>query len=264
MPTSRTINNKALTSNITLTAADIGALPTVIPSAIASATAGITIADHSTTTITGVQSSTTSVTGVQATTTTASYVKSGGNGTAPSLGTAFSIPNVTSAADITVPIKNTSATTVPIKNTSATTVPIKDTAATTVPIKGATVTIPNVTSTGSATYAQGAFNGGSLTMTMGTGANAETLYINFASATHSPDTLTYTPPAFGDSFTITGVQSSTTSVIGVQSSTTSVTGVQANTTTVTGVQASTTTASKVTLGTAFSVPNGTSVGSASN
>lgn len=70
----------------------------------------------------GVQSSTTSVTGVQSTTTTASHVKSGGNGTAPTLGTAFSIPNVTGASDVTVPIKNTSATTVPIKDSSSTTV----------------------------------------------------------------------------------------------------------------------------------------------
>lgn len=46
---------------------------------------GITIADHGTSTIYGVSSSTT----------TASHVKSGGNGSAPSLGTAFSVPNVT-------------------------------------------------------------------------------------------------------------------------------------------------------------------------
>ena len=53
-----------------------------------------------------------SIIGVQSTTTTASHVKSGGNGSAPTLGTAISIPNVTGVADVTVPIKNTSATTV--------------------------------------------------------------------------------------------------------------------------------------------------------
>ena len=146
-----------------------------------SATAAISIADHSTTTIYGVSSSTTSVRGVQSSTTTASKVTlgdnfsvpnitavgsgsftqgtfNGGSGsasltftmdttdtkklkisfshthtpathgtdthvhTAPTLGTAFSIPNVTSASDVIVPIKNTSTTTVPIKNTSSTTV----------------------------------------------------------------------------------------------------------------------------------------------
>ena len=52
-----------------------------------------------------------SVTGVSGST-TASHVKSGGNGTAPTLGTAISVPNVTAATDVTVPIKNTSATAV--------------------------------------------------------------------------------------------------------------------------------------------------------
>ena len=82
--------------------------------------------------IIGVQSNTTSVRGVSGSTTvygveaastvTASHVKSGGNGTVPTLGTVISIPNVTEVLDVTVPIKNASATTVPIKNTSATVV----------------------------------------------------------------------------------------------------------------------------------------------
>lgn len=77
-----------------------------------------------TTSVTGVSGST-SVTGVQTgtnSTLTASHVKSGSNGTAPTLGTAISIPNVTGATDVTVPIKNADATVVPIKNTSATTI----------------------------------------------------------------------------------------------------------------------------------------------
>jgi len=56
----------------------LGSMPT--------AATGITVSDHSTTTITGVQSSTTSVTGVQATTTTASKITT----------TTVTIPNVTS------------------------------------------------------------------------------------------------------------------------------------------------------------------------
>lgn len=52
-----------------------------------------------------------SITGVSGST-TASHVKSGGNGSAPTLGTAISVPNVTGASDVTVPIKNASSTTV--------------------------------------------------------------------------------------------------------------------------------------------------------
>lgn len=78
----------------------------------------------------GVSSSTTSVTGVQSSTTTASKA-SGSNGTAPTLGDP--IP-VVSASNITVPIKNTSAT-----------------------------SIPNVTAVGSGSFTQGTFTGGSFT-----------------------------------------------------------------------------------------------------
>ena len=68
----------------------------------------------STTSVTGVQSSTTSVTGVSGSTTVRG-VKTGDNSTTTAskvtLGTAKSIPNVTSATDVTVPIKNTSSST---------------------------------------------------------------------------------------------------------------------------------------------------------
>lgn len=177
-----------------------------IPSSTMSATTGISIADHPTASIYGVGSSTVSVTGVQSSTTTASKV---------TLGTAISVPNVTAATDVTVPIKNTSATTVPIKNTSAT-------------------TIPNVTAVGSGSYTQGSFSGGSLTMAMDT-TDTKKLKITFTPATHGSDSHTHIPPTLGTDISIIGVQSSTTSV--------------------TGVQSSTTTASKVTLGTAISVPN---------
>lgn len=80
-----------------------------IPAATGSSTTGVTIADHSTTTIYGVSSSTTSVTGVSGSTsvygvksgdnsTTTASKASGANGTAPSWTfEEVSIPNVTAA-----------------------------------------------------------------------------------------------------------------------------------------------------------------------
>lgn len=253
----------------------------VIPSgdetATQSATTGISIASHGTGTITGVQSSTTSVRGVKTGTdslATASHVKSGGNGTAPTLGTAisligvqssttsvrgvktgtnstttaskvtlgtaFSIPNP-SATDVTVPIRADADITVPVAASAATTVPIKATSATTVPIRNISATaIPNVTAVGS--------GDASLTFAMDT-TDTKKLKITFSH--------THIPPTLGTAISLFGVQANTTSVIGVQSSTTSVTGVSGSTT-VRGVKTgtnSTTTASKVSFGTAFSVPN---------
>lgn len=261
------------------------------PTETEESTTGISIGNHATGTVIGVQSSTTSVIGVQSGTTTASKV---------TLGTALSIPNVTGASDVTVPKAATSATTVPIKNTtatsipnvtnvgsasnwvfenitvpikasSATTVPIAASSATTVPIKDASATtIPNVTDAGSGSA--------SLTFTMDS-TDTKKLIISFSH--------THTPPTIGTPISVTGVQSTTTSVTGVNGST-SVTGVQSSTTTAShvksggngtaptlgtaisiyGVQSSTTsvtgvsgstTASKVTLGTAIDVPNVTNV-----
>lgn len=85
-------------------------IPTV-PTGTNSATTGISISDHSTSSIYGVSSSTTSVYGVSSSTTTASKV---------TLGTAKSIPNVTGSSDVTVPVKNADATTVPVAANSAT------------------------------------------------------------------------------------------------------------------------------------------------
>ena len=87
-------------------------IPTV-PSSTGSGTTGISIADHSTTTIYGVSSSTTSVTGVDGSTsiygvksgtnstTTASHVVSGGNGSAPTLGTAITVRGVKTGTNST-------------------------------------------------------------------------------------------------------------------------------------------------------------------
>lgn len=248
-----------------------------IPANTGNSTTGISIAAHGTGTVIGVQSTTTSVRGVKTgnnSLATASHVKSGGNGTAPTLGTAisligvqssttsvrgvktgtnstttaskvtlgtaFSIPNP-SATDVTVPIRADADVTVPVAASAATTVPIKATSATTVPIRNISATaIPNVTAVGS--------GDASLTFAMDT-TDTKKLKITFSH--------THIPPTLGTAISLFGVQANTTSVIGVQSSTTSVTGVSGSTT-VRGVKTgtnSTTTASKVSFGTAFSVPN---------
>jgi len=149
--------------------------------ATASATTGISIAAHGTTNIYGVQSSTT----------TASKV---------TLGTPFSVPNVTNVSDVTVPIKNTSATSIPnVTGVSDVTVPIKNTSAT---------SIPNVTAVGSGSFSATVTNG-------------------VLSFSH-----THTAPTLGDAISVTGVQSSTTTASKVTLGTAiSLTGVQATTTT---------------------------------
>ena len=145
--------NRTITlPNKTGTVALTSDIPT-IPSSTGSATTGVTIADHSSTTIYGVQSSTTSVTGVSGSTTASKVtigssstdygITAAGSGsatltfimdttdtkklkvtfshthTAPTLGS--KVPTV-SASDVTVPKAASSATTVPIKNASTTTV----------------------------------------------------------------------------------------------------------------------------------------------
>ena len=191
---------------------------------------GISISDHSTSSIYGVQSTTTSVTGVQSSTTTASKV---------TLGTNISVPNVTGSSDVTVPIRDDSDVTVPIAASSTTTVPIKNASATTIPTAASSATSCDDITAWDA-------GSGSLTFTMDT-TDTKKLVISHS---HTAPSLSYT------SRSITGVSGST-SIYGVQSSTTSVTGVSGSTS-VRGVKtgtSSTTTASKVTLGTAISVPN---------
>lgn len=126
-----------------------------------SSTTGITVSDHSTTTIYGVGSTTTSVYGVKSgtnSTTTASKA-SGANGTAPTLGTAFSVPNVTAAGSGSftqgsfdggsfTPSVDTSTHTLSFAFTPAT--HGADSHTHTAPTLGTKFTIPNVTSAGSA------------------------------------------------------------------------------------------------------------------
>lgn len=165
------------TGDVVLDASDVGALPDT--TTVASSTTGISVADHSTGTITGVQSSTT----------TASKV---------TLGTAISVPNVTNAGsasnwvfeDITVPIKDASAT-----------------------------SIPNVTAAGSGSFTQGSFSGGSLSITNDTtsDANHHILTFAFTPATHGTDTHVHTAPTLGTAISVIGVQSSTTTASHVKS-----------------------------------------------
>ena len=127
-------------------------------------------------------------------------------------------------------------------------------------VSGSTTVRGVKTGTGSTTTASHVASGSNGTApTLGT---AISIY-GVKSGTNSTTTASHvssgangTAPTLGDPISIIGVQSSTTSVIGVNGST-SVYGVKSGTN-------STTTASKVTLGTAISVPNITSVGSASN
>ena len=225
----RTITLPNKTGTVALTS-DIPAVPTVT----GNSTTGITIANHNTTTITGVSGST-----------TASKV---------TLGTAFTVPNITgvgtastwSFTDITIPIRADSDVTVPKAATSATTVPIAAANPTTVPIKNqSSTTIPTVSSNSDATLSF-AIDG------------LDNLQLNISWS------ATPTRTVFGASTSIYGVQSTTTSVTGVDGSTT-VVGVSGSTT-VRGVKTgtnSTTIASKAsganstvpTLGTAFVIPN---------
>lgn len=206
----------AITKN-TITSV-LGSMPT--------AATGITVSDHSTTTITGVQSSTTSVTGVQATTTTASKITT----------TTVTIPNVTSAGtasnwvfeDITVPIKDTAKTVTGVTAAGSGSftqgsfsggsfVQGTDSFTTNVPTKidtskfnggsyshsgfsGGSFT-QGTFNGGSGSFTQGSFSGGSLTMTIDE-TDTKKLNIVFIAATHGADSHTHTAATHGnDSFT---------------------------------------------------------------
>lgn len=122
-----------------------------IPSVTQSATTGISIDNHATGTVTGVQS----------TTTTASKV---------TLGTAFSVPNVTSAGSASTwtfeekSIPNvTSAGSASTWTFEEKTIPNVTSAGSASTWTFEEKTIPNVTAAGSGSYTQGSFSGGSFT-----------------------------------------------------------------------------------------------------
>lgn len=217
---------------------------------------GISIADHGTASIYGVGSSTTSVTGVSGSV-TGSHVKSGGNGTAPTLGTAFTVPNVTargsgaftqgsfSGGSFTQGTDSFTANTPTAINTSK--------------FSGGSFT-RGTFSGGSGSFTQGAFSGGSGSFSATVSNHVMTFSHSHTAATHGSDSHTHTAATHAaDSFTAASLQSGFYTA-GTAASFTQ--GTDSFTPATHGADSHTHTAP--TLGTAFTIPNVTSAGSASN
>ena len=129
--TTRYLSASASNGSVSADSTDVVTVLTSLGTpATASAASSVTPTTNvlETNTVYGVQSSTTSVTGVQSTTTTASKATVASSTDNSDFLKNISVSNETltfgassiTFADVTVPIKNASATTVPIKNTSAT------------------------------------------------------------------------------------------------------------------------------------------------
>ena len=222
-----------------------------IPSATQSATTGISIAAHGTGTITGVQS----------TTTTASKV---------TLGTAFSVPNVTSAGSASTwtfeekSIPNvTSAGSASTWTFEEKSIPNVTSAGSASTWTFEEKTIPNVTAAGSGSYTQGSFSGGSLTMTMDA-TDTKKLNITFTAATHGADSHTHIAPTIGTAIKVqskSGGANGTAPTLGtaikVQSKSGGANGSAPTLGTAIKVQSKSGggNGSAPTLGTAFSIPN---------
>jgi hypothetical protein len=273
-----------------------------IPTSTQSATTGISIANHSSASIYGVKEDTTSVTGVQSTTTTASHVKSGGNGTAPTLGTAFSVPNVTAAGsgsftqgeDEFTPNVPTAIDTTKFSGGSFTRGTFSggsftqgtDSFTTNVPTKIDTTKFSggsySHTGFSGGSFTRGSFSGGSLSMAID-GTDSKQLNISFTAATHGNDSFTaasygtdsFTAAKLNTGFYTVGTAASftqgTDSFTPASHANDSFTAAKLNTGFYTaGTAASFTqgvdshTHTPPTLGTKFTIPNVTSAGSASN
>ena len=220
-------------------------------SATQSATTGISIAAHGTGTVTGVQS----------TTTTASKV---------TLGTAFSVPNVTSAGSASTwtfeekSIPNvTSAGSASTWTFEEKSIPNVTSAGSASTWTFEEKTIPNVTAAGSGSYTQGSFSGGSLTMAMDA-TDTKKLNITFTAATHGADSHTHTAPTIGTAIKVqskSGGANGTAPTLGtaikVQSKSGGANGSAPTLGTAIKVQSKSGGAngSAPTLGTAFSIPN---------
>ena len=209
-------------------------------------TTGISIANHGTSSITGVSGS---VTG--------SHVKSGGNGTAPTLGTAFTVPNVTakgsgsftqgafSGGSFTQGTDSFTANTPTVINTSK--------------FSGGSFT-RGTFSGGSGSFTSGAFSGGSGSFSATVSNHVMSFSHTHTAATHAADSHTHTAATHAaDSFTAASLQSGFYTA-GTAASFTQ--GTDSFTPATHGTDSHTHTAP--TLGTAFTIPNVTSVGSASN
>ena len=255
-------------------------IPTV-PSSTGSATTGVSIADHSSTSIYGVSSSTTSVTGVSGSTsvygvksgtnsTTTASKASGANGTAPTLGTAISIYGVKSGTNSTTTashVKSGGNGTAPTLGTAISLIGVQSTTTTASKVTvGSHSTDYGVKSAGSGSFTQGTFNGGSgsasLTFTMDT-TDTKKLVISFSHthtpATHGADSHTHTAPTLGSK--VPTVSASDVTVPIKNASATSIPNVTS------AGSASTWVFENVTVpiraDSATSIPNVTSVGSAS-
>lgn len=198
-----------------------------VPKITGSSIAGISIANHSSSSIYGVQSTTTSVIGVQSDTTTASKV---------TLGTAISVPNVTSAG---------SASTWAFEEVSIPNVTSAGSASTwTFEEK----TIPNVTAAGSGSYTQGAFDGGSGSFSATVSNHVLSFSHTHIAATHGADSHTHTAPTIGTAIKVqskSGGSNGTAPTLGIAIK------VQSKKSGANG--------SAPTLGTAISIPNVTGV-----
>ena len=255
-------------------------IPTV-PSTTGSATTGVSIADHSSTSIYGVSSSTTSVTGVSGSTsvygvksgtnsTTTASKASGANGTAPTLGTAISIYGVKSGTNSTTTashVKSGGNGTAPTLGTAISLIGVQSTTTTASKVTvGSHSTDYGVKSAGSGSFTQGTFSGGSgsasLTFTMDT-TDTKKLIISFSHthtpATHGADSHTHTAPTLGSK--VPTVSASDVTVPIKNASATSIPNVTS------AGSASTWVFEDVTVpiraDSATSIPNVTSVGSAS-
>lgn len=236
----RTITLPNKTGTVALTT-DI---PTVPTSAV-NATTGISVADHTTTTIIGVQSSTT----------TASKA-SGGNGSVPTLGTAFTVPNVTAKGSGSFTQGSFSGGSFTQGTDSFTT---------------NTPTVINTSKFSGGSFTRGTFSGGSGSFTSGTfsggsgsfSATVSNHVLSFShthtAATHGADSHTHTAATHAaDSFTAASFQS------GFYTAGTAASFTQGEDSFTPATHGSDTHVHTApTLGTAFTIPNVTSVGSAS-
>ena len=217
-----------------------------VPTSAASHATGISIANHGTSSITGVSGS---VTG--------SHVKSGGNGTAPTLGTAFTVPNVTAkgsgsftsgaffGGSFTQGTDSFTANTPTVINTSK--------------FSGGSFT-RGTFSGGSGSFTSGAFSGGSGSFSATVSNHVMSFSHTHTAATHAADSHTHTAATHAaDSFTAASLQS------GFYTAGTAASFTQGTDSFSPATHAADShTHTAPTLGTAFTIPNVTSVGSASN
>ena len=230
--------NASFTNNAqmnTINGVEVGESPkftdTTYSQAVSNET-GISIANHTTTSIYGVGSSTTSVTGVSGSV-TGSHVKSGGNGTAPTLGDAFTVPNVTAAGSGSFASGAFFGGSFTQGTDSFT---------------ANTPTVINTSKFSGGSFSRGAFGGGSGSFSATVSNHVMSFSHTHAAATHEADT--FTAASLQSGFYTAGTAASFTQGTDSFSPATH--------------EADSHTHTAPTIGVAFTIPNVTSVGSASN